>query len=127
MNDYFTKRVKEFTEDTADKVAVGGIKYDGGKSPVFRGALSYFPRAISAVADVSAFGAQKYAWKGWEQVDDGYNRYSDALARHLAYEGKGEAYDPDSKLLHAAHAAWNSLARLELLLKAEEYALHHTL
>ena len=127
MTDYFLNRVKEFTKDSNEKIAVGGIKYDGGKSPVFRGALSYFPRAISAVADVSAFGAKKYAWKGWEQVEDGYDRYSDALARHLAYEGKGESYDPDSNLLHAAHAAWNALARLELLLKAEDYALHHTL
>lgn len=127
VTDYFLNRVKEFTEDSPDKIAVGGIKYDGGKSPVFRGALSYFPRALSAVADVSAFGAKKYAWKGWEKVDDGYDRYSDALARHLAAEGKGECYDPDSKLSHAAHAAWNSLARLELLIKAEEYAVHHTI
>lgn len=112
--------VKEFTNDTQDQVAVGAIKYDAGKAPVFRGAISYFPRAIAAVAAVSAFGASKYAWKGWENVADGYNRYSDALVRHLGYEGKGEVLDPDSGLLHAAHAAWNALARLELLIKERE-------
>lgn len=110
----------EFTNDPQDKVAIGGIKYDGGKAPVFRGAVSYFPRAIEAVAAVSAFGASKYAWKGWERVDDGYNRYSDALVRHLAYEGKNEVLDPDSGLLHRAHTSWNALASLELLIREIE-------
>lgn len=99
-----------------------GAKLDAGKSPIFRGCLSYFPRAMDAVSAVSGFGASKYAWKGWESVPDGYNRYSDAMVRHLAYEGKGEVLDPDSGLYHAAHAAWNALARLELLLKeCEEF------
>lgn len=114
----------EFTNDAPEKQATGSIKFDGGKSPVFRGAIDYFPRAISAVAGVSAFGASKYAWKGWEGVDDGYNRYSDALVRHLIYEGEGEVLDLDSGLLHAAHAAWNALARLELLIKERENAIH---
>lgn len=111
---------KEFTNDSPDKIEGGSIKYDGGKSPVYRGAISYFPRAISAVASVSNFGASKYAWKGWEGVDDGVNRYSDALVRHLIYEGEGETLDPDSGLLHAAHTAWNALARLELMLREEQ-------
>jgi len=110
----------EFTNDAEEKVAGGAVKYDGGKAPIYRGAVSYFPRAIEAVAAVSGFGASKYAWKGWEGVDDGYNRYSDAMVRHLAYEGKGEILDPDSGLLHAGHAAWNALARLELLLRERE-------
>lgn len=111
---------KEFTNDSQAKIAVGGIKYDGGKSPVFRGAIDYFPRAISEVAAVSAFGASKYAWKGWESVDDGYNRYSDAMVRHLIYEGTGEVLDIDSGLVHAAHTAWNALARLEILLRQRQ-------
>lgn len=111
---------KEFTKDSADNVKAGAIKYDAGKAPIFRGGLAYFPRAIAAVSEVSNFGASKYAWKGWENVPDGVARYSDALVRHLAYEGKGEVLDPDSGLLHAAHCAWNSLARLELMLKDKE-------
>lgn len=111
---------EEFTNDAKEKVASGAIKYDGGKAPIFRGAISYFPRAIEAVAAVSNFGATKYAWKGWERVDCGFDRYSDAMVRHLAYEGKGEVLDPDSGLLHAAHAAWNALARLELLIREQE-------
>lgn len=94
-----------------------GAKLDAGKPCVFRGAIGYFPRAIERVAAVSTFGASKYAWKGWETVPDGVDRYSDALGRHLLYEGRGELLDPDSGLEHAAHAAWNALARLELMLR----------
>lgn len=111
---------KEFTNDAPEKIAAGGIKYDGGKAPIYRGAIAYFPRAISAVAEVSALGASKYAWNGWRSVDDGFNRYSDALVRHLGYEAEGEILDSDSGLLHAAHAAWNALARLELLIQERQ-------
>ena len=106
---------KEYTNDAPEAIAKGAIKYDAGKAPVFRGLLAYFPRAARGVANVSLFGATKYAWKGWEEVDDGFNRYSDGLVRHLSYEGEGEVLDPDSGLLHAEHTAWNCLARLELL------------
>lgn len=110
---------KEFTTDKKEDISRGAVKYDGGKAPVYRGALSYFPRAIAAVAAVSDFGAKKYAWKGWEHVEDGINRYSDALARHLIEEGQGVMLDHDSGLLIAAHTAWNALARLELIIKEQ--------
>lgn len=97
-----------------------GAKLDAGKACAFRGAIDYFPRAIESVAAVSTFGANKYAWKGWETVPEGFERYSDALVRHLLKEGQGEASDNDSGLLHAAHAAWNALARLELKLREQE-------
>jgi len=96
-----------------------GAKLDSGKSPVFRGLLDYFPRSCSAVAHVSRVGAEKYAWKGWESVPDGVNRYSDALGRHLLAESIEGLYDSTMKepVLHAAQVAWNALARLELILK----------
>lgn len=97
-----------------DAVARGAVKYDAGKSPVFKGAIAYFPRAISGVASVSAFGASKYAWNGWRDVSDGINRYTDAMVRHVVYEAEGEVLDPESGLPHAWHAAWNALARAEL-------------
>lgn len=110
-----TRKAKEFTNDAQEKVAQGAIKYDGGKAPIYRGFVAYFPRAMEGVAAISAFGASKYAWNGWQSVDDGFNRYTDALVRHLGQEGKGEILDPDSRLLHAEHTAWNAMARLELL------------
>jgi hypothetical protein len=99
-----------------------GAKLDAGKSPVFRGLLAYFPRGCLAVADVSARGAAKYAWKGWESVPDGINRYTDACARHLLNESLDGPYDRDG-FLHKAQVAWNALAALELYLK-EQSAVH---
>ena len=111
---------KEYTPDAPEKAATGAIKYDGGKPCVWQGLINYFPRACVEVAAVSTFGANKYAWKGWEGVDNGFNRYSDALARHFMAEGREELRDPDSQLVHAAHTAWNAFARLELLLRDME-------
>lgn len=95
-----------------------GAKADAGKPPIMRGVVSYFPNALLAVAEVSGFGAGKYTWGGWRTVSDGVDRYSDALLRHVV-KGETESRDHDSGLLHAAHAAWNALARLELLLAEE--------
>jgi hypothetical protein len=65
-----------------------GAKLDAGKTSIWRGGIDYFPRAIEAVAAISTFGARKYAWKGWESVPEGVERYSDALVRHLIAEAK---------------------------------------
>jgi hypothetical protein len=97
-----------------------GAKLDANKIPLFRGLIDYFPRACMAVAMVSAAGAKKYTWKGWETVPNGVARYTDALTRHLFSEAKGETVDQDTGLLHAAHTAWNALARLELDIREAE-------
>ena len=96
-----------------------GLKYDDGKIKP-RLILEGFPRALTAVIEVATFGANKYTEHGWVTVPDGINRYSDAMGRHLLAEAKGEEFDPESKLKHAAHSAWNALARLELILRKEE-------
>lgn len=93
-----------------------GAKLDAGKSPLFQGLLDYFPRACLAVAGVSAAGAKKYAWKGWESVPDGINRYSDAMLRHVANESIEGPLDPEG-FAHKAQVAWNALAVLELFLR----------
>ncbi|MFJ1257877.1 dATP/dGTP diphosphohydrolase domain-containing protein [Cupriavidus sp. CuC1] len=97
-----------------------GAKLDAGKAPVRRGLLEYFPRACMAVAQVSASGAAKYAWNGWEQVPNGVDRYGDAEARHICKAAIEGPVDADYGHLHAAHEAWNALARLELLLRENE-------
>ena len=108
------------TNDAPELIGTGAIKYDKGKPGVFQGLVNYFPRALNSVAEVSTFGASKYAWNGWQGVDDGFNRYRDALFRHSFAFSKGEEVDPDSQLLHLAHEAWNSLASLELYLREKE-------
>ena len=112
--------VTEFTNDDPAKIGTGAIKYDAGKPGVWRGVINYFPRAIWAVAEISTFGANKYAWNGWEDVDDGFARYKDAQARHALKFAMGEDIDPDSKLEHLAHEAWGALATLELFLRADK-------
>lgn len=97
-----------------------GAKMDAGKSPVLQGALQYFPRAIKAVSDVSHVGAKKYAWKGWEAVPDGINRYGDAMGRHILAETIEGPIDHETQQLHASQTAWNALARLELILRRIE-------
>jgi hypothetical protein len=79
-----------------------------------------FPRALVAVGEIGTYGARKYTDNGWMQVCDGQRRYTDAMYRHLMLEATGESNDPESGLSHAAHAAWNALARLELLLRAQK-------
>ena len=105
------------------KAHTPGAKMDAGKPPVLQGVLDYFPLAIEAVANVSAAGAAKYSWKGWETVPDGINRYGNASVRHMLKESYEGLYDEDFRsrgmlVLHAAQTAWNDLARLELILRA---------
>lgn len=96
-----------------------GAKLDNGK---LRPGLvfSAFARALEAVAEVGTFGASKYSDNGWLQVPNGADRYTDALLRHYVAEAKGEWTDSESSLPHAAHLAWNALARLELMLRERE-------
>jgi hypothetical protein len=96
-----------------------GAKLDGGKiRPAL--VLMAFARALEAVTKVGTYGANKYTANGWMEVPNGEQRYYDAMFRHLLAEAKGEYWDKETNLLHAAHAAWNALARLDLILRDEE-------
>jgi hypothetical protein len=96
-----------------------GAKLDAGK-PRPGLVLGGFARALQAVTDVGTYGARKYTPHGWVLVPGGVERYTDAMHRHLLREAAGELRDPDTQLLHAAHAAWNALARLDLMIRAAE-------
>ena len=93
-----------------------GAKLDAGK-PKLGLVLGDFGNALLAVGEVGTFGADKYTDHGWLSVENGEARYTDALYRHMVKEGVGEAVNKDSELLHAAHTAWNALARLELKIR----------
>ena len=80
-----------------------GLKYDSGK-------LRYSlvpPIAMRALAEVLTFGALKYAPNNWQLVDNGKERYLDALYRHLEAYRSGELVDPESNLPHLSHAITN--------------------
>ena len=98
-----------------------GAKLDYGKNRLGL-VLGGFARALTEVGKVGTYGAKKYTDNGWEVVPDGESRYTDALLRHLMSEYCGEGTDIESNLSHAAHAAWNALARLELAIRREQVA-----
>lgn len=111
-----------------------GAKMDFGKAPVFQGVLDYFPRAVEAVANLSMLGAQKYSWKGWASVPDGYFRYKNAAGRHnikMPIEGEFDQ-DPHWKevnaaVLHQTQVVWNEMAALELKLQQMEKEANNAL
>lgn len=92
-----------------------GAKLDAGKIQMGL-VMNGFPRALMAVGEVATFGAKKYSPNGWMKVENGVTRYTDAMYRHALTEPM-EAVDPQTGLLHAAHVAWNALARLELMIQ----------
>lgn len=94
-----------------------GAKLDSGK--IMAGILQQWPLALTAVLEVATFGANKYSRGGWQHVENGVERYTDAMFRHLLKEPI-ELFDKDSGLSHDAHAAWNALSRLELRLRSIE-------
>ena len=95
-----------------------GAKFDAGKvRPSL--IINDMPLALLAVAEVGTYGANKYSDGGWQEVDDGIRRYTDAMDRHRIKEGIS-LYDYDSGLMHAAQVAWNALARLELMLREQD-------
>lgn len=95
-----------------------GAKLDAGK-PRLGLVLGAFANALVEVGKVGTYGANKYTDNGWLDVPNGKARYTDALLRHILAE-TDESHDPDTNLHHAAHAAWNALARLELILRLRE-------
>lgn len=98
-----------------------GAKLDLGKNRMGLVLLG-FSRALEEVSKVGTYGANKYTDNGWMEVVDGERRYTDAMLRHLFAEGKGEVSDTDTEIMHAAHAAWNALARLDLMMRKKEVA-----
>ena len=98
-----------------------GTKLDAGK-PRLGLVFMTMARALQEVGEVATFGANEYSDDGWLAVPDGERRYTDAMLRHLMKEAVGEERDAKSKLRHAAHTAWNALARLDLMIRREEGA-----
>lgn len=115
---YKENAVTKELDPTGRDAHAPGAKLDAGKNRLGL-VLGGFARALQEVGKVGTFGANKYTADGWRSVPNGQARYTDAMFRHLLKESEGEANDPDSELKHAAHAAWNALARLELALIEE--------
>lgn len=91
-----------------------GIKYDSGKLRLAE-MMQDFREPLSAVCRVWEFGADKYEKSNWKYVDNAIDRYTNAMLRHLMEE-EAKPFDDESEILHAAHVAWNALARLYFIM-----------
>jgi hypothetical protein len=97
----------------------GGVKLDDGKVKAGL-VVGGFAPALLEVSKVGTVGAQKYSPNGWKSVPNGLDRYNDAKVRHMLLAESEGLYDNETGLLHAAHEAWNALAKLQLLLETLE-------
>lgn len=124
MVELFSK-ISGLSEDktSVDTLPSDYFKYksDKNKPEIFGGVIKYFPRALEEISKVSAYGATKYEWDSWKKVHNAYERYTNALLRHIIKLITEGEYDKESlsdgvEILHDAQIAWNALARLELYL-----------
>lgn len=95
-----------------------GIKYDDGK-PRLAEMFIDFCIPLEELCNVWTFGANKYSKSNWKHVTNGKDRYTNAMFRHIIAEEK-ETYDAESTYHHAAHVAFNALARLYFIKKEME-------
>ena len=108
-------RLGEKMRGKSPLLEVTGIKYDQDKLRLAEMIVDFAPE-LQELCKVWTFGANKYAKSNWKLVENGKDRYSNALLRHLIAEDE-DLYDDESKLLHAAHIAFNALARMHFILE----------
>lgn len=115
---------KEYTGEIKAKcgsvyIPVKGTKYDQDKLRLAEMIIDFAPE-LQELCKVWTFGANKYSKSNWKLVENGCDRYSNALIRHLVAEDEC-LFDDESKLLHAAHIAFNALARMHFILHTLKY------
>lgn len=115
-----------------DGVALNSVshpvpKSDFGKPKPYTYFIQQFPLGFRAVAQHMEKGCQDpgHVFLGWQDVENGYERYTDAMARHLLEEVLCVVTDIDREGVdkgwieerQAIAVAANAMIRLELLLR----------
>ncbi len=112
--------------DNSEPERKPGVKLDAGKPKYFINVRWQFWRALEALAHHTEKGNNEpgHVPKGWTAVDNGYERYTEALERHLHEEamryGQHDERSRQELIEHATATLWNAAARLELLLADQE-------
>lgn len=75
------------------------LKYDTGKARMDL----LDPQALEELANVLGYGAKKYAAHNWRKGMD-WSRMVAAALRHINAFNAGQDRDPETGLLHTAHA-----------------------
>ena len=91
-----------------------GIKFDNDK-PKLADFLEDFKDVIFELYKVYEFGTNKYGRENWKQVENGKDRFSNALIRHFLKDG----VDDETGINHQTHTAYNALMRLYFILQEE--------
>lgn len=89
-----------------------GIKYDKDK-PRLADFLGDFKEVFLELAKVYEFGTNKYGRENWKQVENGKERFSNAMIRHYLKDGN----DEETGINHQTHTAYNALMRLYFILQ----------
>lgn len=86
--------------------------------------LQGMPNALLALGEIMTWAVESkgYVEGDFLNVPDAKSKYRGALYRHDLKEMLGQMTDEESGKLHAAHTAWNALARLEILLREGKQA-----
>lgn len=90
-----------------------GTKFDDGE-PRIGEMIKDFKEPLLEVCKVWEFGTRKYAKSNWKKVENGEDRYTNAMMRHFLEEDD-EGVDPETQIGPYAHLAWNALARIKFL------------
>lgn len=79
------------------------------------------PNALLEIAKVMSWAVEVkgYHPHSWQEIPDAIRRYKAALGRHRNAIARGERYDPESGLLHWAHAACCVIFITELELRSK--------
>lgn len=132
----FTEEQKEIMNKVREKITAAeentrnlgiepvnkkGAKLDDSKLPLSIVIQRQFPNALKAIAECSQYGNLKYHetdkdWCNMHRVENGEERYANAMMRHFLAAGKDlKIRDEESNLPHLYHAAWNMLSLLQII------------
>lgn len=111
----FAAKVAEMYDKLKPEKLEEGTKHDDGK-PRIGEMIKDFGLPLLEVCKIWEFGTKKYSKSNWKKVEDGENRYTNAMMRHfLAEDTDVGSLDPETQIEHYAHLAWNALARIKFL------------
>lgn len=103
-----------FEKGTGEVRTVSATGGEKGRKECEFGAID--PLAREELGKVAGFGARKYS-RGNYLLGYDWSLCVDALHRHMLAFESGEDRDPESGLLHVAHAAWHGLALASFTLR----------
>lgn len=90
------------------------------KPPVYSGCLQLFPRALRAIAELSARGTKKHGGPiCFDRKSTDPDDYRESHSRHVI-DGAICPYNHEDDVEHDVQIAWNALAVLELSLRQQE-------